>query len=192
MKNILSLFIIFILVSCGTQKTKDLRQKATSNPDLVENIEPCTGKNYATNEEFLRSTINYKHINATEGKRLAREFAIEALASQIETIVSSVSDNYRKTVEMGTEQIFNARFENLSRLVINDSKIGYKLICERNFTEKSTGKYIYYLTAEYAIADILESASDKISKDEVLKVDYDYEKFKQEFEKEMERRRNQS
>ena len=29
-----------------------------------------------------------------------------------------------------------------------------------------------------------------ISNDEVLKVDYDYEKFKQEFEKEMDRRRN--
>ena len=92
MKNILSLFIVFVLVSCGTSKTKDLAQKPTQNPDIVENIEPCTGKDYATNDEFLRSTINYKHINATEGKRLAREFAVEALASQIETIVSSVSD----------------------------------------------------------------------------------------------------
>jgi len=191
MKNILSIFSLLIIVSCGTTKTKDLVQKPTQNPDIVENIEPCTGKDYATNDEFLRATINYKHINATEGKRLAREFAVEALASQIETIVSSVSDNYRKTVELGSEQIYEARFENLTRLVIDDSRIGYRLICERNFTEKSTGKYIYYLTAEYSVADILESANERISNDEVLKVDYDYEKFKQEFEKEMQRRRAQ-
>ena len=63
---------------------------------------------------------------------------------------------------------------------------------ERNFTEKSTGKYIYYLTAEYSVADILESANKRISNDEVLKVDYDYEKFKQEFEKEMQSSRGQS
>jgi len=116
---------------------------------------------------------------------------VEALASQIETIVSSVSDNYRKTVELGADQVYEARFENLTRLVIDESKVGYRLICERNFTEKSSGKYIYYLTAEYSIADILESANNRISNDEVLKVDYDYEKFKEEFEKEMQRRRSQ-
>lgn len=190
MKKLISLFVLCLIISCGPAKSKDLNQKPTNNPDVVENIEPCTGKNYATNDEFLRATINYKHINSTEGKRLSREFAIEALANQIETIVSSVSDNYRKTVELGNDQVFEARFENLTRLVVSDSKIGYKLICERNFTEKSTGKYINYVTAEFSISDILESANNRISNDEVLKVDYDYEKFKQEFEKEMDRRRN--
>ena len=174
-------------------KNKRFSTKTNSKPRYRwKHWAACTGKDYATNDEFLRATINYKHINATEGKRLAREFAVEALASQIETIVSSVSDNYRKTVELGSEQIYEARFENLTRLVIDDSKIGYRLIVKEILQKNQQEKYIYYLTAEYSVADILESANKRISNDEVLKVDYDYEKFKQEFEKEMQRRRGQS
>ena len=46
-------------------------------------------------------------------------------------------------------------------------------------------KFTYYIAMELSGADLLTKMNEKISNDERLKIDYDYEKFKETFNKEM-------
>ena len=54
----------------------------------------------------------------------------------------------------------------------------------------SYNQYKYYVSVEIASNDIMESVNNALSNDEVLKVDYNYEKFKQTFEEEMNKMRS--
>jgi hypothetical protein len=43
------------------------------------------------------------------------------------------------------------------------------------------------MALELSAADLVSAYNEKLSKDERLKIDYDYEKFKETFDKEMEK-----
>ena len=49
------------------------------------------------------------------------------------------------------------------------------------------GKYKYYLAVELGSEDIINNLAETLSNDKVLKIDYNYEKFRETFEKEMQR-----
>ena len=69
--------------------------------------------------------------------------------------------------------------------VVNSSTVE----CERPIKDKETGKITYYVARAANVDNVFAKLSDNISSDEILKIDYDYEKFKETFEKEMEKRR---
>ena len=58
-----------------------------------------------------------------------------------------------------------------------------RTICERITT--LNGKYKTYLAIELSGEDLVESINERLSKEEELKVDYDYQKFKESFDREM-------
>jgi len=55
---------------------------------------------------------------------------------------------------------------------------------------KDTGEYTVYISRESSVENIFSKVNQTISKEEELRVDYDYEKFKETFDKVMEKRRN--
>jgi hypothetical protein len=78
------------------------------------------------------------------------------------------------------------RFESLSREVVNQQLNGTRTICER-LTKTPQGTFKTYIAIELGAEDLLKSVNDRLSRDERLRVDYDYEKFKETFDKEMEK-----
>ncbi len=50
-----------------------------------------------------------------------------------------------------------------------------------------TGSYKTYIALELSASDLVSAYNEKLSKDERLKIDYDYEKFKETFDKEMDK-----
>jgi len=82
-------------------------------------------------------------------------------------------------------QEYIAKYEGLSREVINQSISGTKTICEE-LTKTVAGKYKTYIAIELNNAALLNTLNNRISADDRLKVDYNYEKFKETFYKEME------
>jgi hypothetical protein len=52
------------------------------------------------------------------------------------------------------------------------------------------GTYKTYIAIELSADELVASYNEKLSKDDRLKIDYDYEKFKETFEKEMEKMGN--
>ena len=54
-------------------------------------------------------------------------------------------------------------------------------------TKTSDGKYKCYMALELAAEKLASKYHERLSKDEKIKADYNYEKFKETFEKEMEK-----
>jgi hypothetical protein len=109
-----------------------------------------------------------------------------ALAGQIETVIKGTTDNYVNSREFNNTEEVEERFESLNREVINQQLNNVKTICQKHTRTKS-GKYKTYVAIEMSVGALEEAMKNRLSKDKRLKVDYDYEKYKETFEKEMEK-----
>ncbi|NND94773.1 MAG: hypothetical protein HKN45_07880, partial [Flavobacteriales bacterium] len=85
-------------------------------------------------------------------------------------------------VEEATE-----RFESMTREIIDQRLSGVKQICSQPVTVNATGNYKYYVAIELSGDDIVSDYNERLSKDDRLRVDYDYEQFKEIFDQEMEK-----
>ena len=61
-----------------------------------------------------------------------------------------------------------------------------KTICEKT-TKTSEGKYKTYIALELAGDELMNAMNARLSQDDKLKIDYDYEQFKKTFDAEMEK-----
>ncbi|GFR77366.1 hypothetical protein ElyMa_002236500 [Elysia marginata] len=96
-----------------------------------------------------------------------------------------VGDNYIKSTESANVEEILERFEEGSKTVVNQKLSGAKSVCERLTQYKSTGNYKYYIALELSGGELVSKYNEVLAKDEAIKVDYNYEKFKKAFDAEM-------
>jgi len=101
-----------------------------------------------------------------------------------------VVDNYFKQAGVETRAEFAQRYEGLFREIVDERLSGTRVICEE-VTRTSNGIYKTYLAIELAGNDILSMADRRITNDERLRIDYDYERFKRTFDEEIEKLRQE-
>ena len=109
------------------------------------------------------------------------------MASDINTQLKGVIDNYVNSREVNNVEEVVERFEGLTREVVDQKLTGVRTICEKQVTVNATGNFKTYIAIELSAQDLLAAYNERLSKDDRLKVDYDYEKFKETFDKEMEK-----
>lgn len=144
---------------------------------------PCSNFN-STKKTFRASAYGEsKDMNIAKRKGLSN--ARTQLAGEISTTMKVVGDNYVKSTEFDNKEEILERFEENSRTVINEKLNGARSVCERTTQDGKTGKYKVYLALELSSEKVVLKYHELLSKDENLKVDYNYEKFKETFEKEM-------
>ncbi|MDD2963742.1 MAG: hypothetical protein PHQ65_01495 [Bacteroidales bacterium] len=170
-----------ILTSCGGSKPA---AQAPAPPDEVEVVMFCNGPEYQSDATALRFSAIGTSMDQMTSKKKALTEARAGLAAQIETVVKGVIDNYVKSTEHQNREDLEKRFEGLTREVINQKLAGTRTICEK-MTKTKEGTFKTYICVELGGPEILSSLNNRLSKDEMLKVDYDYEKFKKTFEDEM-------
>ena len=140
-----------------------------------------------------RSDKDYFRADASAGSQdmnLSREKALSAskqrLAGLIETKIKSVTDRYVNETEFGENSQFEAKFENLTREVINQKLVDVAVICEETFQE-ANGKFTTYTAIEVSKDAMLNGIENSLSKNQKLQVDYDKQKFEEIFNEEMEK-----
>ncbi len=148
----------------------------------------CSGPEYFTNKEYFRANNVAESINQAQSKRMALSNARAELAGQIGVLVSGTVDNYFKQAGIDNRSEYSERYEGMFREVVDERLAGIRIICEK-VTRTADGKYKTYLAIELAGNEILNAASQRISNDERLRIDYDYERFKKTFEEEIEKER---
>ena len=192
-----SFFSFFILISIGIMATSCGSSKKTTDPDIkVENADEieikqfCTGTEFESSEGFIRARFFGESNDMAMSKKVAKSNTLEELASKIEVSVKAVIDNYNSRRQKDVNESVEKRFEELIRTTVKQKINGYKTICEK-VTKTKEGKYRTYLVYELATDNVLNPLYDNLSKDDELKVDYDYQKFKQTFEEEMNKQKNQ-
>jgi len=189
----LAVITAFVLASCGSsKKPAKVVYEAPKGEEIIE--VPCTGTKFMDDKKHFRAT----GINTSAIIQIAKSGAISnvraELAGKISTMVQTVTQNYysQRNVEMTNSTI--AKIESMSVQTVNQMINSTRTICDITTRVKedgpNKGKYVAYVTQELSVEDIASGMGDVLSKDQELRVDYEYEKFKEQFELEMAKRTN--
>lgn len=176
--------LIAIMTSCRSNKTSKVANKQPTPINEVEVILPCSGSDFFTSATAFRSNSIGESSDQVVAKKKAITNARAELAASIQTTVKTVTDNYVNSREFNNTEEIEERFETLNREVVNQEISGTKVICEKN-TRTSEGRYKAYIALELSADQLVSAYNERLSKDDRLKIDYDYEKFKKTFEEEM-------
>lgn len=180
---LLATLAVFIILS-GCKSKEKVAKVEEQGETLIEVY--CSGPEYFSNNEFFRANQVGESVDQATAKKKAQSNARAELASSIQTTVKAVVDNYVNSRELNNVEEAEERFESLSREVVNQKLTGVKTICEKT-TKTSTGNYKTYIAIELAGDELMNALNERLSKDDKLKIDYDYEQFKKTFEKEMDK-----
>lgn len=184
--SIASLAILAMAVSFTSCKNKKSTPKKEGEVLLKQY---CSGPDYFSNKKHFRANAIGESLDQMTARKKAMSVAKEQLASDINTTMKAVSDNYVKSSEFNNKEEVLERFESNARTVVNQSLSGVKTICQE-VTKTPEGKFKYYIAIELSGEELVGKYNENLKKDENLKVDYNYEKFKETFDKEMEKMEN--
>ncbi len=169
-----------MFVSCKTAKVL-----SPADSGEVEIKTPCSGSEFNSNSKALRFSAIGESMDQMTAKKKAMSEARAGLAGAINTLVKGVTDNYVKSGNYNNKEELMKNYEGMNREVINQSLAGSVVICEKATVIKSSGNYKYYVCLELGGSDILQQINNKMTNNEQLKVDYNYEKYKKTFNEEM-------
>jgi hypothetical protein len=153
----------------------------------TEIIIPCSGADFFTTKDAFRANSVGESQDQNTSKKKALTEARNLLASSIQTTVKTVTDNYVNSRAMNNKEEVETRFESLNREIVDQTLAGIVTKCEK-LVKTQQGTYKTYVAIELSAADLVSKYNERLSKDERLKIDYDYEKFKETFDKEMDKR----
>ncbi len=184
----IALLALMLVGSLSACKSKKKAAEAAAPPTGETEVKVlCSGPEFFTDEKNFRANNLGESMDQATAKKKALSNARAEMASAINTTVKSVIDNYVNSREMNNKEEVAERFEGLTREVVEQKLTGTKTICEKMMKVNATGNYKCYVAIELSAQDLLAAYNERLSKDDQLKIDYDYEKFKETFDKEMEK-----
>ena len=192
MKKLTYSSFVFLALSCVMAVS--CKGKKESTPVVkgeTEVIVPCSGSEYFTTAKYFRANSIGESQDQVTSKRKALTNARNELAQAIQTTVKTVTDAYVNSREMNNREEVEERFESLNREVVDQTLSGIVTKCEK-LMRTSEGTYKTYIAIELSADELVTKYNERLSKDERLKIDYDYEKFKETFNKEMDKLGNGS
>lgn len=175
------------MTACKSKKKQAEAAKQNPPEGETEVKVMCSGPEFFTDNKVFRANALGESMDQATAKKKAMSNARADLAAAINTRVKSVIDNYVNSREMQNREEIGERYEALSREVVDQQLTGTKTICEKMMRVNATGNYKCYVAIELSAQELLSAYNQRLSSDERLRIDYDYEKFKETFEKEMER-----
>ena len=180
-----SFAIIMVLGGCKSKKETTAVQPpdADAGEKLIEVY--CSGPEYQSSDDFFRSSSMGESTDQATSKKKALSNAKADLAGFIETTLKATFDNYVKDSEMNNVSEVLEKYEGLSREVVNQRLNGIKVICEKQTVTKNN-TYKSYVAIELSGDAIASAMNERLSGDDKLFIDYNYEKYKETFDKEME------
>ncbi|MBI9060386.1 MAG: hypothetical protein JEZ14_00215 [Marinilabiliaceae bacterium] len=181
----ISVLLLVALVGLDSCKSKE---KTVSNKNEVGKILeslPCEDAG-RSDKKFFRSSA----MATSSDLSLAKEKALLNAKQRIVTLINSntktVTDRYVNEREFGDASEFEAKFENLTREVADETISNLVVTCEKA-SVLDNGKYRGFVAVEVSKEDIMNGINNRLSNDAKLQVDYDKKKFEDIFNQEMEK-----
>ncbi len=165
-------------------KQKAKKQDIQTNTGSTEIVLPFSGKDYRSDEEHFRARNSGHSTDMATAKKIAMTNAKSEIASNIQTTLKKVTDQYTNQRTVGNKLDFENKFEELVREVTNQELTDVRLLDEKLFKE-SDGTYTHWVAIEIPKKSLLEHIDKSIGNNEKLKLDYDKMKFQQIFDEEM-------
>jgi hypothetical protein len=164
-----------MLTGCGS-KTKTPKGE-------TELVLPCS--EFKSDRKTFRVYSFGESADMNVAKKKALSNAKTELAGMVSSTMKVVADNYVKSMEVNNVEEVLERFEENSRTVIDQRLSGVVVACDRVTKVAATNKFKYYIAIELDGDKIVKDYYKALSKNDKIMVDYNYEKFKETFEKEM-------
>ncbi|MFN0031525.1 MAG: hypothetical protein ACKVOR_05140 [Flavobacteriales bacterium] len=184
-------FTLVILVAAitlfGVACKKKKKVEETPKPKgevLID--EYCTGDKFMSDNTTFRATATGESMDRETAKKKARSNAQSELAKTISSTMKIVGDNYVNSTEFNNKEEVTETFQEMARTVVDQEIRGAFEICEK-LTQREDGTFVSYVAIELSGQKISDAYNQGLSKDEKLKADYNYEKFKETFDKEMQK-----
>lgn len=175
--------VTLFATACGKKK------KAAETPKPAGEVlinEYCSGDEYMSTKEFFRSTATGESMDRETAKKKARSNANAEMAKTISSTMQIVGDNYVNSTEVNNKEELTETFQEMARTVVNQELRGVVEICEK-LTQRPDGTYVSYVALELSGNKLVDAYNQGLSQSDKIKADYNYEKFKETFEKEMEK-----
>ena len=186
--TIMILVAVITIAGTACKKKKKAVETPKPNGEVLIN-EYCTGDQYMSTKEFFRATATGESMDRETAKKKARSNANAEMAKTINTTMKIVGDNYVNSSEFNNKEELTETFQEMARTVVDQEIKGSVEICEK-LTQREDGTYVSYVALELSGGKIADAYSQGLSQNEKIKADYNYEKFKETFEKEMTKMEN--
>jgi hypothetical protein len=167
------------------KKNKDEVKTPDPKGEVVIN-EYCAGDQFKSTKEAFRSTATGESMDRETAKKKGRSNAMSEMGKTISATMKIVGDNYVNSTEVNNKEEVTESFNEMARTVVDQELRGCIEICEK-LTQRPDGIYVSYVALELSGNSIADAYQSGLSKNEKLKADYNYEKFKETFDKEMEK-----
>jgi hypothetical protein len=154
----------------------------------VEILEYCAGEEFRSDKNTFRATATGESMSREAAKKMARSNAEARLARSINATIEVVTDNYINSSSFNNKEEMTETFNELARTVVDQQLSGAITACDR-LTQKADGNYVSYIAIELSGADLVSKYNERLSQDERIRAEYNYEKFKETFEAEMDKLR---
>jgi hypothetical protein len=174
----------FVFAGTGCKKKKDTVETPTPKGEVLV-AEYCTGAQYNSDETAFRSSATGESMSRETAKKIARSNAEDRLARSIEATIKAVTDNYVNSTKFNNKEEVTETFNNLARTIVDQELRGAVIICEQLTRNTENNNYISYLAVELSAEGLVKAYNERLSQDERIKAEYNYEKFKETFEEEM-------
>lgn len=177
------ILILAAALTTGACKPKKDLQK-TEQAVEITNV-PLSSKEYKTDKENFRATLSGKSPDMATAKKIAMLNAKNELASNVQSTVKRVTDQYTNQVTVGSKQELEIKFEELQREVVNQILSNVKIAGEKIFKQPD-GSYEYWICVEMPKDAVLNG----ISNSDKNKISYDKKKYEEIFNQEMQKLEN--
>jgi hypothetical protein len=171
------------LSSCKSKKVATPIEKSTG---AVEITVPFSSKEYYSDKDNFRAKSSGNSVDLQTSKKIAMQNAKSEMAGLIQTTIKKVTDQYTQQRQIGNQQEFNNKFEELAREVTNQQLTDIAVIGEKLFKEPN-GTYTYWIAIEANKQVVLNGIEKSVSNQKKLEQDYDKKKFEEIFNAEMEK-----
>jgi hypothetical protein len=187
----LTLIAMALFLAAGMSSCKK-KKGATETPKPEGEVlinEYCSSGEFFSDKKTFRATATGESMDRETAKKKARSNANGELAKTIKTTMKIVGDNYVNSTEFNNREEVTETFNEMARTVIDQELVGAIKICDK-LTRKPDGNYVSYIAIELSGEDLVSKYNENLSKDERIRAEYNYEKFKDTFEAEMEKLEN--
>lgn len=154
----------------------------------IEILEYCAGEEYRSDKSHFRASATGQSMSRETAKKMARSNAEAKLARSINATIEIVTDNYVNSSKFNNVEEVTETFNDMARTVVDQLLSGAITACER-LTQKTDGNYVSYMAVELSATDLVGKYNERLSQDERIRAEYNYEKFKETFEAEMAKQR---
>jgi len=181
-----TMFILIFIIALITNACNPIHSPGKPPRGEKEVKLPCSGKHFMADKKYFRVNSAGESLDQVTSKKKALSNAKGEMAGAINSTMKILGDNFVESTEYNNKEEILEKFVENSRTIISQQLIGTKTVCEM-LTKTKAGKYKTYLAIEIPGEAITSAIYDNLKTKEWLKVDYKYEKFKEDFEREMQK-----